>query len=160
MLIAVLSEDVLVLLRVFVVEWEYAESGEEALSHLEDVEVVPAVQTAEQDLADLIKEGPLHGQGLRLVPLPLVRLGEEGEESVALAGIVGLLAELFKLLLLEFLVLGDVILDLEAVLEDHFEALDNLHDVVVLGDHQFVRLQRILDALWHLERVDIRARSR
>jgi len=38
--------------------------------------------------------------------------------------------------LLELFVLRDVVLDLEAVLEDNFEAFNDLDDVIILLDRQ------------------------
>lgn len=132
--IAVLPDIVVNLLCILLVVREDSESREEALTHLEDIEVVPAIETAKQDFADFVEQGPFHGQCLCLVSLSLIRLREEGEDAVALVCVIGLLAKFLELLLLKLFVLGHVVLDLQTVLQDHLETFDYLHDVVVLGD--------------------------
>ena len=140
MLVAIGSKVVRNLLSILFVERENTKSCEEALSHLKDVQIVPTVETAEQNLADLIEEGSLYSERLCLVSLALTCLREEREEAVALRCVVGLLAKFLQLLLLELLVLRDVVFDLQAVLEDDLEALDDLDDVVVLRDDELLSL--------------------
>ena len=98
MFVAIGSKVVRNLLGILLVEWQNTESSEEALPHLEDVQVVPAVEAAEQDLADLVEEGSLHSQRLCFVALPLTCLREEREDAIALRCVVGLLAKLLQAL--------------------------------------------------------------
>ena len=86
-------------------------------------------------------------------------LGEETEKAIVLVIVMRLLAQLLQLLLLELFILIHPILDLEAVLQDHFEALDNLHNVIVLRDYQLSILFQVSNCLRQLESVDVLAVS-
>ena len=125
---------------------ETTHSREIVVPRLERVYIIPAIQAPEQDLLNL---GEYHFPvfGVLVRPTSFALSCTPGPEIPATSFIGGLLAEVFEHLFdVLFLVFGVVGLYFETVVDDGLEAVDDLHDVVLLVDEfRERRIGRVLD---------------
>ena len=72
MFIAVFTKVVADFLRILLMEGEYTESSEKDFTDFEYVKIIPAVETAEKNFADLVEKCSLDSQSLCFVSFAFI----------------------------------------------------------------------------------------